>query len=46
MGNGNVTAEKKHQGHLSKGKQLGELFQRKKSVDNLIFFACTDKARV
>jgi hypothetical protein len=46
MGNGNITADKKTQGHNSKGKQLGELFQRKKSADNLIFFACTDKARV
>jgi hypothetical protein len=49
MGNGNITGEKKDQGQKltrSKSKQLGEIFTRRKSSDNLIFYACTDKARV
>jgi len=48
MGNRSVSGEKKDQGQKpisSKSKQLTE-FLRRKSVDNLIFYACTDKARV
>ena len=49
MGNGNITGEKKQQQKQkltrSKSKQLEELFVAKKS-DNLVFYACTDKARV
>jgi hypothetical protein len=49
MGNGNITGEKKDQVQKtirSKSKQFGELFIRRKSADDLIFYACTDKARV
>jgi hypothetical protein len=48
MGNGSITGEKKDQGQKlpsSKNKPFTE-FIRKKSADNLIFYACTDKARV
>ncbi|CAF0742579.1 unnamed protein product [Rotaria sordida] len=49
MGNGNITGTKndqKQKSTRSNSKQLAELFHRKKSIDNLIFYACTDKARV
>jgi len=49
MGNGNITGEKKDQEQKlihSKSKQFGEIFTQRKSSDNLIFYACTDKARV
>jgi hypothetical protein len=50
MGNGGITGDKKDQGQKqttssAKTKQITE-FLRRKSVDNLIFYACTDKARV
>ncbi|CAF3074370.1 unnamed protein product [Rotaria sp. Silwood2] len=49
MGNGNIAGTKNDQKQKttrSKSQQFGELFHRKKPTDNLIFFACTDKARV
>jgi hypothetical protein len=49
MGNGNITGEKKDQKEKttrSKSKQLGDIFIRRKSADDLVFYACTDKARV
>jgi hypothetical protein len=49
MGNGNITGEKKEQQKQkltrSESKQLDEVFVRKKT-DDLVFYACTDKARV
>jgi hypothetical protein len=51
MGNGSISGDKKDRGQKqtttssSKTKQITE-FLRRKSVDNLIFYACTDKARV
>lgn len=49
MGNGNITSGKNDQKQKtisSKNKQFGDLFDRKHHNDNLIFYACTDKARV
>jgi hypothetical protein len=49
MGNGNITGGKKDQKQKltrSKSIQYGELFVRNKPPDELIFYACTDKARV
>jgi hypothetical protein len=49
MGNGNIVGEKKDQEQKlvrSKSRQFGELILQRKSADNLIFYACTDKARV
>ncbi|CAM4857528.1 unnamed protein product [Rotaria socialis] len=49
MGNGNITGTKNDQKQKSAGlknKQFGDLFNRKTSTDNLVFYACTDKARV
>jgi len=49
MGNGNVAGEKKDQQQKStrsKIKQSGDLFNRRKSGANLVFYACTDKAQV
>lgn len=49
MGNGNITgtnSDQKQKTNHPKSKQFGELFNRKQSDDNLIFYACTDKARV
>ena len=48
MGNGSITGEKKDQGEKStrpKSKSFTE-YLRRKSADDLIFYACTDKARV
>ncbi|CAF4282294.1 unnamed protein product, partial [Rotaria magnacalcarata] len=49
MGNGNITGTKNDQKQKSTGlknKQFGDLFNQKKSTDDLVFYACTDKARV
>ena len=49
MGNGNVTGahgDQKQKTISPKSKQIGESFHRKKTDDNLVFYACTDKARV
>lgn len=48
MGNGSIVGEKKDQGEKqlrSKSKPFNE-YLRRKSADDLIFYACTDKARV
>lgn len=49
MGNGNIGGTKidsNQRSSDSKNRQFGELFNRKRSTDNLIFYATTDKARV
>jgi hypothetical protein len=49
MGNGNIAGGKKEPEQKtvrSKSKQFGQLFIPRKSIDNLVFYACTDKARV
>jgi len=49
MGNGNISGGKKDSEQKtvrSKSVQLGKLFIPRKSIDNLVFYACTDKARV
>ncbi|CAF0855544.1 unnamed protein product [Rotaria sp. Silwood1] len=49
MGNGNITGTKndqKQKSTRSNSQQFGDLYNQKKSTDHLIFYACTDKARV
>ena len=49
MGNGSITGEKKDQGQKlvrSKSKQFAEFLPQRKSGENSLFYACTDKARV